>query len=151
MAFESWHVWVMAGLVLAAMELFGAAFVALAFGVSCLVAAVVAGMGAGLNVQILAAAISAAVLTPCFVLWWKRHSKANLGTYALAGESGSSNQPGVIVKYGDGVGVKLGPDIFPVRMSDGDVATLTPDQRVIIERFEGITAIVKIDREGVSN
>ncbi|WP_290652131.1 NfeD family protein [Aquisalimonas sp.] len=48
---------------------------------------------------------------------------------------------GIVERRGSGVGVRVGGDVFPARALDD--GPLEPGQRVTIERFEGITAVVR--------
>lgn len=136
---EAWHLWLLAGMVLAAMEMLGMAFVALALGVSCIAGAVAAVAGASLTVQIGATAVAAIILTPLFVRWFQSR-KGSEDKVSLVGESGSGGQVCHLVEQQGRLGVKIKGDFFPAESADGQ--ELKSGQRVELQHFSGITAMV---------
>ncbi|RDE19693.1 NfeD family protein [Motiliproteus coralliicola] len=136
---EAWHLWLLAGMVLAAMEMLGLAFVALALGVSCIAGAVADLVGASLTVQIAATALMAILLTPLFVRWFQSR-KGGDDKISLVGESGSGGQLCTLLEQQGRIGVKIKGDFFPAESSDG--RELKVGQRVELQHFSGITAMV---------
>lgn len=149
MEIEAWHLWLLGGMILAALEMLGLAFVALALGASCVAGAIAALLGASLTVQIGASTVTAIILTPLFVRWFKQLKPA-VDTVALAGESGSSGQRCTLVEQQGRLGVLIKGDFFPAALdSDTNANVAGSDQplalnmTVQVKRFSGITAIVQ--------
>lgn len=149
MEIEAWHLWLLGGMILAALEMLGLAFVALALGTSCVAGAIAALMGASLTVQIGASTVTAIILTPLFVRWFKQLKPAT-DAVALAGESGSSGQRCILVEQQGRLGVVIKGDFFPAA-SDSDISAngtvfkqpLAVGMTVQVLRFSGITVIVQ--------
>ncbi len=145
MEIEAWHLWLLGGMVLAALEMLGLAFVALALGVSCIAGSVVALAGGSLTLQIGASAVMAIILTPLFVRWFKRQVPPS-DSVSLAGESGSNGQRCVLVEQQGRLGVLIKGDFFPAQMDlDGTESDrpLSVGMKVLVQRFSGITVIVQ--------
>ena len=142
-----WQIWLLVAIVLAALELTGAHFIMLALAASALVVMLVALVSVpGLTAQILLFMGAALVLTPGFVIWYRRHFQGRQSRTGVAGESGYRQRTGVVEKHDERVGVALEGNWFPVRLDNGD--TPDPGERVRVIGFEGITAIVATEAEG---
>lgn len=136
---EAWQWWLLAGMVLVALEMLGLAFVALAIGLSCVAGAVAAWAGGSLALQIASSALAAMILTPVLVRLLKQRSRSEDGV-ALAGEAGSTGQIYRLVEQQGRLGIRIKGDFFPVENIGTGV--LVVDQRVLLQRFSGITALV---------
>ncbi|OMH38071.1 NfeD family protein [Motiliproteus sp. MSK22-1] len=141
--FETWHFWVILALALAAMEMLGLGFVALAIGVSCIAGAVAALMDQPLWVQIAATAVAAAILTPLFVHWYKKAGVSS-DPVSVTGDGGSLGQICLIVSQQDRLGVVIKGDFFPARLVQQNAGELQVGQQVEVKEFSGITAMVAI-------
>ena len=141
--FEAWHVWVVLALALAAMEILGLGFVALAVGVSCVAGAVAALLDQPLWIQIAATAVTAAILTPLFVHWYKKVGGSSEQA-SVTGDGGSLGQICVVVSQQERLGVVIKGDFFPARLVQQNVGQLQPGQQVEVKEFSGITAMVSI-------
>ncbi|WP_445398698.1 NfeD family protein [Zobellella sp. An-6] len=134
----AWHLWLMAALLLLLAELLGTGFFAFAMGLAALVAMVAALLGAGSAVQWFSFALAAAVLAPLLKRLFRRLSPSRR-TSALAGEG--RRQQGELVQLASGeFRLKLEGDLFLVRSDSG--AELVAGQRVVVRRFDGITAVI---------
>lgn len=137
-AIDAWHLWVLAAILLAIAELIGSQFVLFALGTSCLAGAAVAAWTPwGINAQIVASLIAAAVLTPSFVFAFRQRRKAQRGPLDEGWESG---QQAVLERYAGRVGVRIRGDFFPARTVSGALPEV--GSLVTVVRIEGITACV---------
>lgn len=142
-----WQIWLLLAIVLAALELTGAHFIMLALAASALVVALVTLVGVpSLTAQVLIFMGAALVLTPGFVIWYRRHFQGRQSLTGVAGESGYRERTAVVEKRDERVGVALEGNWFPVRLDNGNAPE--PGERVRVIRFEGITAIVATEAEG---
>tara|TARA_R110001583_G_scaffold13663_4_gene58248 strand:- start:504 stop:965 length:462 start_codon:yes stop_codon:yes gene_type:complete len=139
MEIDAWHLWLLAGIVLAALEMLGLAFVALALALSCVAGAAAALAGGSLTMQIAASAVAAIILTPLLVRLFK-HRQASDGGVSLAGEVASLGQKYSLIEQQGRLGILIKGDFFPAQ-ADNDEA-LSNGQAVIVQRFSGITAMV---------
>jgi membrane protein implicated in regulation of membrane protease activity len=136
---EAWHLWILLGLLLAIAELSGSGFVLLAMGVACLAGAAVAAFTeVGLAGQIVATVLTAAVLSPLFVGWYRAIHRSTSGPRDEGWERG---RPATVERYAGRLGVRLDGDFYPARYGDG--RELAEGARVEVERIEGITARVR--------
>ncbi len=142
--FEAWHLWIILGLLLAALEMLGLGFVALAIGVACIGGAAAALADQPLWIQIATTAVAAAILTPLFVRYFRTMSGAR-DRVAVTGETGSHGQQAVIVWRQQRAGVVLKGDFFPAQLVQPAASPeLKEGQRVEIIEFSGITAMVRV-------
>jgi membrane protein implicated in regulation of membrane protease activity len=142
-----WQIWLLLAIVLAALELTGAQFILLALAASALVVVAVTLVTVpGLTAQVLIFMGAALVLTPGFIVWYRRHFQGRRSLTGLAGESGYGEQSAVVEKRDERVGVSLEGNWFPARLENGDHPE--PGKRVRVVGFEGITAIVATEAEG---
>ncbi len=148
--FEAWHLWVILGLTLAALEMLGMAFVALAFGVACLAGALAAAAAQPLWLQIGATAAAGAVLTPLFIRSYRRIGGAR-ERVSVTGDAGSRGQVAEVVCRQDRLGVLIKGDFFPAQLVDSPPdCALAVGQRVAIKNFSGITALVTLIDNGAT-
>lgn len=142
-----WQTWLLAAIVLAALELAGAHFIMLALAASALVVVLVTLVTVpSLTGQVLIFMGAALVLTPAFVIWFRRHFQGRRSLTGVAGESGYGERTAVVEKRDARIGVALDGNWFPVRLQDGNYPD--PGKRVRVIGFEGITAIVATEAEG---
>jgi len=144
--FEIWHGWVVLGLLLILAELLGMQFAALALGVSCFVGAgVAAWTDVSFTGQLLITGAAAAVFVPVSVFGLRKAFDSGK-SYAMVSEGAERGTRARVSIQAGRAGVKLKSDFFPARYADG--RTPDADTEVVVERIEGITAIV---REAGSN
>lgn len=144
---QIWQIWLLLAIVFAAMELMGAQFIMLALAASALVVMGVS-MAVDMTVttQLITFVVTAAILTPGFIIWYRRQFQGRQTRTAVAGESGYSQRLASVESRGERVGVALDGNWFPVRYEQGDHPA--PGEQVRIVRFEGITAIVTTEDKG---
>ncbi len=75
------------------------------------------------------------------VSWTAARFTDALGKGAVAGANDYRGRKAVIVRRGKGIGVLVGGETFPVRVIDEE--SLKPGERVLVEEFRGITAVVR--------
>jgi len=144
MTIESWHLWVIGGVLLMGLEMLGLGFVALALGVAGLVGAAVAATDASLSLQIGSAVLAALILIPLFVRGFRKFSKPREAT-GLAGELRGGGTATALVSQQGRLGVVITGDFFPAEAAEGEsAARLQAGVRVVIEGFSGITARVRV-------
>ncbi|MBA1146889.1 hypothetical protein H0Z60_07420 [Ectothiorhodospiraceae bacterium WFHF3C12] len=140
MEFEIWHGWVILGLVLILAELLGMEFAALALGVACFIGAgVAAWTGVSFTGQLLITGAAAAALVPISVFGLRRAFDSGR-SYAMVSEGAEHGTRASVSVEAGRPGVRLKSDFFPARYADG--GTPEADTEVIVDRIEGITAIV---------
>lgn len=135
---DAWHLWLIAGLLLALAELLGLGFFALALGLACIVGSLAAGLGAPVALQWLISGLAAAIIAPTLtrVLNKPGGSRRSGG---LAGEN--RPQPGVLVLDAQGqLRVRVEGDLYPVRSLSGRL--VHDGDTVTVRRFDGITALI---------
>lgn len=139
--FSDWHIWALLAAGLAASELLFSGFVLLAFAAACAITAaycVIAG-DASETSQIMLATVSAFVLTPVFVRYYKNNmTKSGAGPLDQGWESGMKVE---VTQSGDRAGVVLKGDFYPAKFEDGEKPKA--GKKVEVIKLEGITAIVK--------
>ncbi|MFT6913861.1 MAG: hypothetical protein ACJAWL_000147 [Motiliproteus sp.] len=136
---EAWEWWLLAGMVLLALEMLGLAFVALAIGLSCVAGAVTAWAGGSLTLQIGSTVLAAMILTPVLVRLFRQRRPSD-DSIVLAGEADSTGQVYTLESQQGRLGIRIKGDFFPVENTQGEV--LVAGQRVIVQGFSGITALV---------
>lgn len=141
MEFEIWHGWVILGLLLILAELLGLEFAALALGVSCFVGAgVAAWTDVSFTGQLLITGAAAAVLVPISVFGLRRAFDSGR-SYAMIGEGAEQGARATVSMEAGRPGIRLKSDFFPARYDDGRLPEA--DTEVVVDRIEGITAIVR--------
>jgi len=142
MEFDAWHGWLILALLLALAEVFAGNFTLVAVGLACALGALLAATtAASLMLQIAAVGVAAAVLGPLLVRGLRPYLRRDAG----AGPVGTGVEAGtavIVERDGERLGIRYQGDWFPVRAVDD--APLEAGQRVVLERFEGITARVCI-------
>lgn len=134
----SWHLWLIAALILLLLELLGTGFFALALGLAAFVAMASALLGLGAAGQWFTFAIAAALIAPSLKALFHRLAPSQRSS-ALAGEQGE--REGVLVQLADGeFKLKLEGDLFPVRSESSQ--PMVAGARVKVRRFDGITALI---------
>jgi membrane protein implicated in regulation of membrane protease activity len=140
---EPWVVWVVIGVVLLAAEATTTAFVAIYFGVAALAAAVLALLGAGLAVELVAfglLSVGALLLTrPALRRAASRPSGLRTGVDAMRGRIGVVTAPIAELEPGQ---VKVGGETWTARGYYDDGASIPAGTRVEVVRVEGVTALV---------
>lgn len=135
---EAWHLWLLGALFLFIAELLGTGFVALALGFAALVGMLAALLSLPLAAQWISFAIAAAILAP----WLRKKGRQwapSQRRSSLAGEPHRLEGWLVLDSHGQ-LKVKVESDTYLVRsLSDRE---LTPGNKVVIHRFDGITALV---------
>ena len=138
---QVWQVWLLLAIVFAALEMMGAQFIMLALAASALVVVLVTLVASpSLTAQLILFLVAAAVLTPGFIIWYRRHFQGRQNPTGVAGESGYNHRSARVKSRGERVGIELEGNWFPVQYEGGDHPA--PGEQVRIVRFEGITAIV---------
>ena len=144
MSLESWHLWVIGGVLLMGLEMLGLGFVALAIGVACLAGALAAYFGGELSLQIGSAVLAALLLTPLFVRGFRRFSRPH-DRATLAGSGAAAGRPTPLVEQQGRRGVRITGDFFPAEAARGQApGALQAGTLVTIDGFNGITAQVRI-------
>lgn len=143
MELHAWHGWLILALLFVLAEVFAGNFTLLAVALACALGALVAATtDVSPIAQIGIVGAAAAVLGPLLVRGIRPYLRSDPG----AGTAGTGAEAGarVTVEHEGGrPGVRYQGDWFPVRdLDDGDLAE---GQRAVIERFDGITALVRRD------
>lgn len=138
---SSWHLWLMLGMVLIIAEVIGTEFILLALGAAALLTGAITGMfDLGLNAQLVTIAVSAAVLLPIFIRFYRRRFKAT-GTRAVISEGLYRDTELLIENYGERTGIRIQGDFFPAKSTEGD--PLKAGELVRVLELNGLTAIVE--------
>lgn len=141
MTVAAWQIWVLAGLLLALAELFGAQFVMVALGAAALVVGAVVALwpGLSLNGQLALFAVLAAAFIPALIVLYRRTRTRRAA--GLVGESGAYLDRRFTVIRRDGrLGIVVDGDFYPASLSDDRPP---PEGAAVrIEGFRGITALV---------
>lgn len=133
-----WHGWLIAALILLLLELIGTGFFAFTLGIAALITALSAAFGLGLAGQWWLFALSALILAPLLKRLFRRYAPSRRTNY-LAGEG---QQEGLIVQLPSGeLRIEIEGDLFLVRHAQH--LPLQIGKRVIVSRFDGITAIIE--------
>lgn len=139
---QVWQIWLLLAIVFAALELMGAQFIMLALAASALVVMLVTLVASpDLTGQLVTFILAALVLTPTFILWYRRHFLGQQSQTGVAGESGYGQRRALVESRGERVGIELEGNWFPVQYEGGKRPA--PGEQVRVVRFEGITAIVE--------
>lgn len=141
MIIQTWQIWLALAIVLAALELMGFQFIMLALAVSALVVMLATVFFApDLTAQLWIFALAALVLTPAFILWFRRYFQGQHNRTGVVGERGHHQRQAQVVRHGQGLAVVVDGNHFPVQYRDGTA----PPEGVTVQilHFEGITAIV---------
>lgn len=136
----AWWIWVMAALALMGAEIFTGSFGILWFGMAALGAALLAGLGAGLPVQLTAFGVGGLVLLiftrPLVRRFQVKDTPTNVD--ALAGQRGVVEQ--VVGDPANPIGyVRLGGE----RWRATAMESLPVGTRVVVRRVEGVTLLVE--------
>lgn len=137
----AWHIWFLAALALAMLELLGAHFVFFGLAIAALAVslavAIVPGLGLGGQVGLFM--VASLVAVPGIVVVYRRFFPKRRVS-VMNEPSREAEQPRDIVEDNGRVGVTIHGDFYPARLPDGrDPA---PGLRVVVTRFQGIVAIV---------
>ncbi|MCP1673228.1 membrane protein implicated in regulation of membrane protease activity [Natronocella acetinitrilica] len=142
MTFAMWQLWLIIGLLLLLADVFvagGASGVLLVLGLGALGGMVGALLGLEPTGQIMTAVVASVVSLP-FVVWMLRR--------ATRGNSGNSitdpriaNSDFEVIEQRGRLGIRVLGDFFPVRTVDGSAVQV--GDKVRVDRFEGIVAVVK--------
>lgn len=137
----AWHIWFIAALALAILELFGAHFVLFGLALAALAVSLAVAITPGMSfVGQLGLFIAASiVIVPGIIVIYRRFFPKR--RVSLMNEpGGEAEQPRDTVEQNGRVGVTIYGDFYPARLPNGrDPA---PGLRVVITRFQGIVAIV---------
>ncbi|WP_165838497.1 NfeD family protein [Pokkaliibacter plantistimulans] len=136
---EPWQIWVIVGLLLAVGEVLGAAFVALALGLACLLGALLASMGVEFKLQLLGVAIAAVILIPLAIgAYRRRQQSGDNRAAAMVGEQHYKVRTRV-VEHNGRIGVRIDGTFYPLA-AQGDEQPWQVGSEVEVLGFEGITA-----------
>ena len=138
-----WLVWLVVGLVLLGLEAVTLTFVAVYFGIAALAAAVFAGLGAPLWLQVAVfcgMSVASLVLTRRIARQMFRGPAPKTNVHTLAGRRG------IVTRAIDGDGgsgqVRIGTEYWSARPYFDDAGVIPEGGRVEVVRVEGVTAIV---------
>jgi len=138
----AWLVWLLVGVGLLILEAVTLAFVAVYFGVAALVAALIAGIGAPLWLQ---------VLVFCFVSLAGLRLTRRIATRALRGPAVKTNVHALVGRKGvvtkpispdEGGQIRIGGDYWTAKTYFDDAPVIPEGARVEILKVEGVTAVV---------
>lgn len=141
MAMSGWQLWLLLGLALLLADLFvagGASGVLLVLALAAVGGMIASLFGLDLQGQMLSAAAAAVLATPFVILMLRRLTG---GRNAQDTDWRVAGQTFEVVRQGDRLGVRILGDFFPARFTTGGAPT--EGQRVRVERFEGIVALVE--------
>jgi membrane protein implicated in regulation of membrane protease activity len=136
-----WLVWIAVALVAGVAEVASLQFVLAMFAGGGLVAALAAGLGAGVEVQVVAFALASVALLlgarPPLVRWSRRTAGAVTGVAALVGRRAE------VVSEVSGAGgqVKLAGEIWSARTEQPGLV-LPTGMQAVVHRIDGATAVV---------
>ena len=137
----AWKLWIIFGIILAVAELLvlPAQFLLVALGLCAILVGILTwGTDPGYSGQLAWFAGLAVVLVPVFVYVWRR--KAPIRYAGTAGEAANAAQPAEVIAI-EPLTVKLRGDRFPA--SSVGEERFEIGEKVLVERFEGITAQVR--------
>ena len=135
MELDPWLLWLLLGAVLLAAEIAfmgGAGGLLLAWALMSAAAMVAALGGASLTGQLISAAVAGLIAMPTMVWLFRRATQAG---------AGEATTPTSVVIHDRKAGVIVRGDFFPARHEDD--RELTEGERVLVVRYQGLTAIVK--------
>ena len=132
-----WQGWLIAAFLLLLLELFGTGFFAFTLAIAALITTASAAGGVSTTGQWWIFSLSALVLAPLLKWLFRRYAPSRRASF-LAGEG---QQEGVIVQLPCGeLRIQIEGDLFLVRHAQQQ--PLKVGERVIVRRFDGITAII---------
>jgi membrane protein implicated in regulation of membrane protease activity len=137
----AWKLWIIFGIILAVAELLvlPAQFLLVALGLCAILVGILTwGTDLGYSAQLAWFAGLAVVLVPVFVVVWRR--KAPIRYAGTAGETPNAPQPAEVIAL-EPLTVKLHGDRFPASSAGEEHFKI--GEKVLVERFEGITAQVR--------
>ena len=138
-----WIVWLVLGGVLLALEAVTLAFVAIYFGVAALVAALVAGMGAPLWLQVTvfsAVSLAGLGLTRRIAKRVLRGPAPKTNVHTIVGRRGIVTRP---LSADTGLGqIRIGSEYWTARPYFDDAPEIPAGARVEVMQVEGVTAVV---------
>lgn len=141
---QPWVIWLALALILFALDIViagGASGFLLMFALMAVTGTVVAMLGFDLNLQILLALLSAVAIVPAVLIGMR---KVTDGRRARNPQGRIANETFSVEQQGDRLVVKALGDTYPVKTEQGEGSdALKPGSKVKIQRFEGITAIVR--------
>ena len=137
----AWVIWIVAAAALAAGEIFTLGFFLGPIALAALLAAAVAAVGVGVELQLVAFVLgslaSLALIRPIVRRHVRTPAALRTGTAALVGE------PALVVERVDAVGgrVRIGGEVWSARSYD-DTPAIEPGARVTVLEIKGATALV---------
>jgi len=140
---EIWHIWIIAGIILFIVEMFVPAFLMGSLGIGTWAAAIAAGFGASMTVQLLVFALTMIVvfflLRPFFNKTLSRYdATAKTGIQALIGKNALVTESiNSVTNQGR---VKVGGELWKACSVSGQ--PIAEGTRVEIQRIEGVTVFV---------
>jgi membrane protein implicated in regulation of membrane protease activity len=141
---SAWHLWVVIAIVLLIVEVFTPGFLLASFGIGCIGAALAAGYGFGLKMQVFGFIVGTLIaffgVRP-FALRYGYKTSAGVKTNveALIGKEGRVTEA---IRTDTGSGrVQVGGDDWRAVMLEGGAAEA--GTRVVVVRVEGATVVVK--------
>ncbi|MCC5812695.1 MAG: NfeD family protein [Ectothiorhodospiraceae bacterium] len=143
MEISMWQVWLILGLLLFLVDIFvagGASGVLLVLALASVGGMLAALLGLDLAWQLFAASVAGLVSIPVVILLLRRLTKGATGSSVT--DSRIASQEFEVVRQRDRLGVRVLGDFFPARTVDR--TPVQEGQRVRVERFEGIVAIVTV-------
>ncbi|WP_290652554.1 hypothetical protein [Aquisalimonas sp.] len=132
---ELWAIWLMLGIGLLVMEVAlmgGGGGLLVAWALMCSAAMVAALLGASLTEQLITAGVVGLLAMPGFVWLFRQATQAG---------AGEATTPTRVTARNGSLGVVVRGDFFRARHVDG--RELQEGEKVLVERYEGLTAIVK--------
>lgn len=146
----AWLIWVGVALVAAVAEVASLDFVLVMFAGGALTSAVAAGLGAGVEVQVLVFAVSSTILLlaarPPLLRWSRSAKGARTGVEALVG------QQATVLEEVSGTGgrVKLAGEVWSACSSSGG-RVFPKGASVVVLRIDGATAVVDAEPPPVTS
>ncbi len=138
-----WQVWLIIGLLLFLVDIFvagGASGVLLVLALAAVGGMIGALLGLDLTWQLAFASVAGIASVPAVIVLLRRMTRGGSGHNVT--DSRITDQTFEVIRQRDRLGVRVLGDFFPARAIDG--AELHEGQRVRVERFEGIVAVVAI-------
>lgn len=137
-----WLVWLLIGVGLLVLEAVTVAFVAIYFGVAALVAALVAGLGAPVWLQVVlfcAVSLLGLVLTRRIATRLFRGPAVRTNVHSLVGRRGVVTKP---IAPDDAGQIRIGGDYWTAQPYFDDAAVIPEGARVEVMKVVGVTAVV---------
>jgi len=138
------HFWLILGLILLLSELLSGVLVLLAVGLAALLTAVVAALGGDFIWQLTAMGLFSGILIPVMIYVIRPRFSPRGVAYGATGSGGETGETFPIeVRDRDGaLGIRVKGDFLRVRGRAGELPALAPGDPVVLEGFEGTTALV---------